>query len=107
MSATELPELKPQADGFMLSGPVVFETVSAMVDHFPADTKSVSIDLKQITYADSAALTLFLAWKRQAKKSGTLLQFTNWPDSLLSLVRLYSLESVLADTALSKPDSAF
>lgn len=107
MSAIELPELKPQADGFALSGSVVFETVSVMVDRFPADAESVSIDLKQITQADSAALALFLAWKRQAKNSGTQLQFTNWPENLLSLVRLYSLEPVLADTAPSKPDAAF
>lgn len=95
MPATELPQLKPQADGFMLSGPVVVETVSALVDRFPGDSATVSIDLKQITQADSAALTLFLAWKRKAKKKGVPLRFTNWPDNLMSLVRLYRLESIL------------
>lgn len=107
MSATELPELKPQAGGFALSGPVVHETVSALVNRFSGDTASATIDLKQVTQADSAALTLFLAWKKQAKNSGTTIKFINWPENLLSLVRLYGLESVLADTALSKSDSTF
>lgn len=100
MPATGMPELMPQTGGFTLSGPVMIETVSSLVDRFPTDA-SASIDLQQITRADSAALTLFLAWKRQAKNSGVTLQFTNWPENLLSLVRLYSLESVLTDTGFS------
>jgi len=105
MPAAELPELKSQAGGFALSGPVVHETVSALVSRLPGDTASTTIDLKQVTQADSAALTLFLAWKRQAIKRGATLQFINWPENLLSLVRLYSLEAVLADTPLPKSSS--
>ncbi len=96
------PELKPQADGFVLAGPVVFETVPALAERFPARaTSAIAVDLQQITHADSAALALFLDWKRRAKAMGVPLRFTNWPEKLMSLVRLYRLESVLVEARVS------
>jgi phospholipid transport system transporter-binding protein len=61
------------------------------------------IDLAQVEMVDSAAVSLMLAWLREAQRSSVELCFTHVPENLLSLARLYGVVDMLP---LSGNDSA-
>ena len=53
------------------------------------------IDLAQVEMVDSAAVSLMLAWLREAQRSSVELCFTHVPENLLSLARLYGVVDML------------
>jgi phospholipid transport system transporter-binding protein len=53
------------------------------------------VDLGEVTELDSAALALILAWLRDARAAKRELAFTNLPQSLQTLARLYGVEELL------------
>lgn len=61
------------------------------------------IDLAEVEMVDSAAVSLMLAWLREAQRSSVELCFTHVPENLLSLARLYGVVDMLP---LSGNDSA-
>ena len=55
-----------------------------------------SVDFGEVTEMDSAALALCLAWLRDAKEAGgAALTFSNLPESLQTIARLYGVHSLL------------
>lgn len=53
------------------------------------------IDLAQVETVDSAAISLLLAWLREAQRSSVQLCFAHAPENLLSLARLYGVVDML------------
>ena len=54
-----------------------------------------AVDLAEVTELDSALLALALAWVRDARAAQRELVFTNPPDGLQTLTRLYGVEALL------------
>ncbi len=61
----------------------------------PMDGKDWTIDLAQVEAADSAAVSLLLAWLRNAQRHEAKLNFINVPDNLHSLAGLYGVADAL------------
>jgi phospholipid transport system transporter-binding protein len=55
-------------------------------------------DLATVQQTDSAAVAVLLAWQRAARKAGSSVKYINLPASLVSLVSLYGVEELLADS---------
>ena len=81
----------------IVSGPVTLGNVAALLEegrsHLAAGVRSV--DFGEVTEMDSAALALCLAWLRDAKASGAAITFSNLPESLQTIARLYGVHSLL------------
>lgn len=61
----------------------------------PLDVKDWTIDLARVEAADSAAVSLLLAWLRNAQRHQAKLNFVNVPDNLYSLAGLYGVADAL------------
>jgi phospholipid transport system transporter-binding protein len=77
VSALFLEGLKSQFDGGIQAG------------------DNLEIDLSQIEKVDSSAVSLMLAWLREAERSKVGLCFTHVPDNLASLAKLYGVAELL------------
>ena len=53
------------------------------------------VDMSQLEKVDSAAVSLMLAWLREAQRNNVSLSFTNVPDNLTSLSNLYGVADLL------------
>ncbi|BBJ23945.1 STAS domain-containing protein [Candidatus Nitrotoga sp. AM1P] len=56
---------------------------------------SLVVDLAKVETVDSAAVSLLLAWLREAQRSSVKLYFAHIPENLLSLARLYGVADML------------
>ena len=81
----------------VVSGPVTLANVGKLLEegrqHF-AEGAGV-VDLGEVTELDSALLALSLAWLRDAKAGGGALAFSNLPESLQTIARLYGVDKLL------------
>jgi phospholipid transport system transporter-binding protein len=81
----------------MVSGPVTLGNVSGLLEegrrHLAEGVRTV--DFGEVTEMDSAALALCLAWLRDAKAAGGAITFSNLPESLLTIARLYGVHGLL------------
>ena len=84
-----------------VSGPLTLQTVKPLYDGgLQANGQaSLVIDLSGVEAVDSAAVSLLLAWLREAQRSNVSLSFSRIPDNLLSLARLYGVADMLAQTS--------
>lgn len=84
-------------DTLQLAGPLTLRTVKAAFDQgLQASGKSrLVVDLSQVEAVDSAAVSLMLAWVREAQRTNVSLCFSNIPDNLMSLARMYGVAEVL------------
>lgn len=53
------------------------------------------VDLAGLAHADSAALAVLLALKRRAEGEGAPLAFAGLPDTLVSLARVYGVDTII------------
>ena len=85
----------------LVSGPVTLANVSAILEegrrHLEEGVRTV--DLGEVTEMDSSLLAAMLAWVRDAKRRGRELVFTNLPESLRTIARLYGVDSLLPVSA--------
>jgi phospholipid transport system transporter-binding protein len=58
-----------------------------------------SIDLADLTNADSTAIAALIGWRRAALRQGSALAFANVPANLHSLATLYGVAELLRDAA--------
>ncbi|QQS16526.1 MAG: STAS domain-containing protein [Neisseriales bacterium] len=74
-------------------------------DHIPAlleelsrsvSERNVTIDLSRTEQANSILLAILIDLQRQAKKQGHVVTVINWPQSLLNLITLYSLQALFS-----------
>ena len=61
----------------------------------PNGKAALVVDMSQVEAVDSAAVSLILAWLREAQRSQVTLCFSHVPDNLLSLTRLYGVAELL------------
>lgn len=80
-----------------VTGRLTLDSVAGLLDLGPqaAGETSLVIDLAQVEALDSAAVSLMLAWMRQAQRSGVNLCFAHVPENLSSLARLYGVTEML------------
>jgi len=84
-------------DSLQLSGPLTLQTVKELFDQgLQANGKlMLVVDLSRVEAVDSSAVSLMLAWLREAQRSNVGLCFSHIPDNLLSLARLYGVAEML------------
>ena len=80
-----------------ISGNLTIETVAQLFDRGLdfAGNHALVVDLEQVLTVDSAAVSLLLAWVRQAQGNSLDLSFTNTPENLLNLANLYGVTEML------------
>ena len=88
----------------ILSGPVTLANVAEVLQegrrHLDegrrrADKGVGVVDLGEVTEMDSALLALLLAWLRDAQSRDRPLQFSNPPEALRTIARLYGVDGFL------------
>ena len=80
-----------------VSGTVTMENANALYAEglkFPPNSKLL-IDMSQLEKVDSATVSLMLVWLREAQRNNVILSFTNVPDNLSSLSKLYGVADLL------------
>jgi phospholipid transport system transporter-binding protein len=89
--------IKRDGDRLQVSGRLTMETVTALYDAGlqPDGDGALVIDLAQVEAVDSAAVSLILSWLRRAQLQRVTLSFSNMPENLLSLARLYDVAELL------------
>lgn len=86
-------------DRFALSGPLTFDSVPSLLDvgfRLFKERTSVTLDLGEVTRADSAGLALMVEWIREANQRNATIHFENIPSQMLAIARTSRLEHVLA-----------
>lgn len=81
-----------------ISGDLTFETVSGLRERGAEVLQGdadVTLDLNEVTRADSAGLALMVEWLKQAKRKDASLQVVNMPDQMLAIARMSKLDSIL------------
>ena len=81
----------------VLSGPVTLANVAQVLEEGRRHLAegAATVDLAEVSELDSSALALLLAWLRDAKAAGRALAFTNLPESLQTIARLYGVQDLL------------
>jgi phospholipid transport system transporter-binding protein len=95
--------IRRDGDRMMVSGPLTLAHVAAALNEGnQAIGEGVSsIDLAEVGELDSSALALLLAWLREAKRRGRDLAFTNLPQGLTTIARLYGVAELLSASPAS------
>ena len=93
--------IRREGPRMVVSGPVTLANAAAVLEegrrHLADGVRT--IDLGEVSEMDSALLALLLAWLRDAKSSGRELAFSNLPESLRTIARLYGVDTLLPVTA--------
>ena len=79
------------------TGALTFANAEAVLESagaLPLPSSGVA-DLAGLEHADSAALAVLLALKRRAAAEGTALAFASVPDSIVSLARVYGIDTIV------------
>lgn len=93
--------ITPTVDRFQVTGNVTIATVSAL---FSAGLKTnengkasgeMVVDFAKLEKVDSSAVSLMLAWLREAQRNQVNLRFIHVPDNLMSLAKLYGVAELL------------
>jgi len=89
--------IQHDGDRMLVSGPLTLANVAAALgEGYNAIGAGVrSVDLGGVGELDSSALALLLAWLREAKRRGGDLAFTNLPQGLITIARLYGVADLL------------
>lgn len=84
-------------DKLQLAGPLTLNTVKALFDRGLQANGSARlvVDLSQVEAVDSSGVSLMLSWLREAERSNITLCFSNIPENLMSLARLYGVADML------------
>ncbi len=95
----------PSAEVLELTGELTFATIpgvlvqSAEFEARPDLPDKLVIDFAGVSGVDSSAVALLLEWRRQALIRGKTLVFTNLPENLVALARLYGVADLIQTPA--------
>jgi len=64
-----------------------------------------TVDLGEVGELDSSALALLLAWLREAKNRNAALSFTNLPQGLTTIAKLYGVAELLTAPSAGTPSA--
>ncbi len=81
----------------VVGGPVTLANVASVLEegrrHLEEGVRTV--DLSEVTDLDSSLLAALLAWMRDAKAKDAEIAFTNLPESLRTIAKLYGVDGLL------------
>jgi phospholipid transport system transporter-binding protein len=99
--------IERKEDRLILSGAVTFEGALEWRESVlrEIDRDGLVIDLGAVDEADSAALSLMLEWRREAKARGYALRYANLPATIVSLAEVYGVSALIptVDSASPRP----
>ena len=80
-----------------VEGPITMRNVTAVLAESARvfEGSSIIVDLAGVTEVDSAAVSLFLEWRRAAARDGRTIQYANMPANLRTLAELYGVLDLL------------
>lgn len=85
---------------FAINGLLTFETVPEFLNRtstwLSSDSEMITIDMKNVSKADSAGLALMVEWLRQAREAKRRIRFVNIPEQLNHLIRVSGLQQAFA-----------
>lgn len=93
--------IERSGDSLQVSGDVTMATVSVLFreglqlgrnNKVPTD---LVVDFSRLEKVDSSAISLMLAWLREAQRNKVNLRFASVPANLMSLAKLYGLAELL------------
>lgn len=89
--------IRRDGERMVVSGPLTLASVAAVLREGSAVIGQGvrTVDLAEVGELDSSALSLLLAWMRQAKQQNRELQFANLPQGLTTIARLYGVADLL------------
>ena len=95
--------IRREGERMMVSGALTLGSVAAdLVQGKAAIADGVrSVDLAEAGELDSSALALLLAWLREAKRLNRELSFSNLPQGLTTIARLYGVADLLSASPAS------
>lgn len=84
-----------------ISGNVTIETAKTYFEEGlkSSPNSNLVIEFSQLEKVDSAAVSLMLAWLREAQRNNVKLRFVSIPDNLSSLAKLYGVAELLMSNA--------
>ena len=89
--------IRREGPRMIVSGPVTLANAGSLLvegrRHLADGVQSV--DLGEVSEMDSALLALLLAWLREARSRDRPLAFSNLPESVRTIARLYGVDSLL------------
>ena len=89
--------IRRESGRIVLSGPVTLANVASVLEegrrHLEEGVRTV--DLAEVTDMDSSLIAAMLAWLREAQRRERELVFTNIPESLRTIARLYGVDGLL------------
>ena len=89
--------MRRDGERLLLEGPVTLAVAAGMLlesEAFLEDGITV-VDFSGVTTTDSAALALAVEWMRQSAASNRALKFSNLPESMRNMAKLYAVTEFL------------
>ena len=95
--------IRREGDRLVVSGSLTLANVAATLGQGKAaiGEGARSVDLGEVGELDSSALALLLAWLREARRRDCELVFTNLPQGITTIARLYGVAELLPATPAS------
>jgi phospholipid transport system transporter-binding protein len=95
--------IRREGERMMVSGALTLASVAADLTQGKAAIieGARSVDLGEVGELDSSALALLLAWLREARRLGGELSFSNLPQGLITIARLYGVADLLPASSAS------
>lgn len=89
--------IQREGNSLRVSGRLTMDSIGTLFGEAmqALDGKNWTIDLAGVEEADSAAVSLLLAWLRNAQQHAAMLTFVNVPDNVRSLADLYGVADAL------------
>ena len=81
----------------VVGGPVTLQNVARVLEEGRRQLEEGvrTVDLSEVTEIDSSLLAAMLAWLRESRAQERDIGFTNLPESLQTLARLYGVDCLL------------
>lgn len=87
---------------WQIQGPMGFGEVERLLSmtlpHISSLSKTLVIDLSQVTEVDSASVSLLMEWQRQVKSKHCELSFAHLPANLKALADVYGVSELIPTT---------
>ena len=90
-----MAQITQEESRWLVSGPMTVANVNALLDESGALSTPKEIDLGQVSDVDTTAVSLLFEWQRQAHAHKSKVTFTNLPDNLVSLAKLYGVSELI------------
>ena len=92
--------IRRESGRIVLSGPVTLANVASVLEEGRRHLEEgvLTVDLAEVTDMDSSLIAAMLAWLREARRRERELVFTNIPESLRTIARLYGVDGLLPVT---------